>query len=425
MNEQHGAPPHGGLDSFFSALRRPGIVRVADGKWFAGVSTGLARWLGVDPLVVRAGFILFSLFFGMGVALYLVLWLLLPTEDGSLAIERALRHGDGGAIFLLVVTVLSLFGGGNPGWRDDWAGLRVVGFIAIGVAVWWLLTRTDHGREMASKAHWTHGGASTATTASPEVAPTPGAPATTLPRSSWAPTAGTAEPSSWQPPQPPRPPVAPRPTTPVLGFAAGAIALGAALLAGAATTWLADRADWAGNHVSIGMAVALAVVGLAALIAGLAGRRTGWIAPVAVLGIFVTLASSVSPVGLREPWRVGDRNFRPAVVEGAGPYELGMGQLRVDLSGAAVDTDPSTVQTIRASVGLGELRLVLPSGQAVRVEASSRAGGITAHPTSAEAGGTIEEGGVDYSRTLEYGTGPTQLVVEAEVGLGHINIERD
>jgi phage shock protein PspC (stress-responsive transcriptional regulator) len=415
------------LDSFFAALRRPGIFRVADGKWFAGVATGLARWLGVDPLVVRAGFILFSLFFGMGVALYLVLWLLLPTEDGSLAIERALRHGDGGAIFLLVVTVLSVFGGSNPGWRDDWAGLRIIGFIAVGAVVWWLLTRTDRGVGAGPPP----AGTPTANQAAPTTytdtgAPSPVSGATSMPTGSWA-SAGTTGPSAWQPPQPPqpRPLPTPRPTTPVMGFAAGAITLGAALVAGAGTTWLADRGDWAGNHVSLGMAAALAVIGLGALVAGLAGRRTGWIAPFAILGIIATLLSSVSPVGLRQPWRVGDNTLSPSTVQGAGPYELGAGQLNVDLSDAALDTDPTTVQTVQARVGAGELRLVVPDGTSVRVDAAARAGGLTAFESNEAPDSTLDAGGIDFERTIAYGTGPTQLVVEAEVGLGQIIIRKD
>lgn len=437
MNEHHGAPPHGGLDSFFAALRRPGIVRVAEGKWFAGVSTGLARWLGVDPLVVRAGFILFSLFFGMGVALYLVLWLLLPTEDGSLAIERALRHGDGGAIFLLVITVLSVFGGSNPGWRDEWVGLRIVGFIAVGAVVWWLLTRREPA--LGSRTPWTAGTGSTPTAGPPEaaaasaVSAAPGAPDTTLPPSSWAPAARTAGATPWQPPQPSRPPepprpaprpVAPRTTTPVLGFAAGAITLGAALLGGAATTWLADRADWPGNHVSIGMAVVLGVLGLGALIAGLAGRRTGWIAPFAVIGIFATLLSSVSPAGLRQPWKVGDQSFSPTTVQGSGPYELGAGQLNLDLSDATLDADPASVQTIQARVGAGEVRLVVPSGASVKVHASGLAGGLTAFDSNESTGSSLESGGIDFNRTLDYGTGPVQLVIDAQVGVGQIIIRK-
>ena len=82
MTNSNHAPSQGhGLDGFYAALRRPGIVRGTNERWFAGVAGGIARWLGVDPLVVRAGFILLSIFFGVGVSLYLVLWLLMPLAD--------------------------------------------------------------------------------------------------------------------------------------------------------------------------------------------------------------------------------------------------------------------------------------------------------------------------------------------------------
>lgn len=450
MNEQHAAPPQGGLDSFFALLRRPGIVRVSEGKWFAGVATGLARWLGVDPLVVRAGFILFGIFFGMGVALYLVLWLLLPTEDGSLSIEKALRHGDGGSIFLLVVTVLAVFGGTTPGGREEWTGLRVLGFIALGVTAWWILTRHDQGRSVGgSPSGWAPPTGSsttppTGTSTQSGAAPTPEAPAArpgSVPPSAWAPAPvvgedATTSRATWPAPEgqgfttPGRPtaPVAPpppRPTTPTLGFAAGAIILGAALVAGALTTTIADRTGWPGNHVSVGMAAALAILGLGALVAGIAGRRTGWIAPFAVLGIFATLLSSVSPVGVREPWRVGQQNWSPASVATAGPYDLGVGEMRLDLTAAQLDSDPATVQRVRASVGLGEIRLILPEDTAVRVESAARVGGVTASGSQESPAGTIDGGGIDFERTFDYGTGTAQLVIEAEVGVGHITIERD
>jgi hypothetical protein len=214
-------------------------------------------------------------------------------------------------------------------------------------------------------------------------------------------------------------------TTPVLGFAVGAVILGAALLAGALVTTLADRLNWPGNNVSIGMAAALAVIGFGALVAGLSGRRSGWIAPFAVIGIIATLLSSVSPVGLRQPWRVGDNAYTPAAVQGAGPYELGAGQLNVDLSDAALDNDPSTVQTVEARVGAGEVRLVVPADVAVRVDSSVRVGGLTAFESNEAPDSTLEAGGIDFDRSVEYGNGPTQLVVEAEVGLGQVIIRKD
>jgi phage shock protein PspC (stress-responsive transcriptional regulator) len=56
------------------------LTRVRDGKMLAGVSTGLARYLGVDPVVVRVGFALTTLFGGAGVLAYIACWVLMPNE---------------------------------------------------------------------------------------------------------------------------------------------------------------------------------------------------------------------------------------------------------------------------------------------------------------------------------------------------------
>lgn len=140
------------LDRFYGALRRVGITRPTRGRWFAGVASGLARSLGVDPLVVRVGFIVFGLLFGAGVAIYLTLWLLLPAEDGTLRVQRALKDGDGPSVALLVVAAVALIGGHAPWWAAGVALFRftaLVGLVAVGA---WYLTsrRTRRPDEAAS-----------------------------------------------------------------------------------------------------------------------------------------------------------------------------------------------------------------------------------------------------------------------------------
>jgi phage shock protein PspC (stress-responsive transcriptional regulator) len=139
-NQISQSPDH--LDRFFGALRRVGITRPTRGRWFAGVAAGVARRLGVDPLVVRVGFIVVGLVFGAGVAAYLTLWLLLPAEDGTLRVQRALKDGDGPSIALLVVAAISLIGGNAPWWPGDFGGFRftaLVGLVAVGA--WYLTSR--------------------------------------------------------------------------------------------------------------------------------------------------------------------------------------------------------------------------------------------------------------------------------------------
>ena len=56
------------------------LTRVEEGRMIAGVCAGLARYLGIDPTVVRLIFVLLALFAAGGVLLYLVLWLIMPME---------------------------------------------------------------------------------------------------------------------------------------------------------------------------------------------------------------------------------------------------------------------------------------------------------------------------------------------------------
>lgn len=57
------------------------LSRARDDRVVAGVCGGLARWLGVDPVVVRLATVLLALANAVGVVIYLVAWCLLPVAD--------------------------------------------------------------------------------------------------------------------------------------------------------------------------------------------------------------------------------------------------------------------------------------------------------------------------------------------------------
>ncbi|MEO7754420.1 MAG: PspC domain-containing protein [Terracoccus sp.] len=407
--------PGRGLDGLYAALRRPGVARVSQGRWFAGVAGGIARWLGVDPLVVRAGFILFGLFFGVGLGLYLALVLLLPDEQGTIRLEQALRHGDGKSIFLLVVTALVLFGG--P-WDGDSQGFRIGGFVVIGLVAWWFLTRTQTGQELRRSAPWA--GAPPAeqpassttptmmtmpTAPSPTAAPSPG-----LSTGNAAANAGRPA-ATW----------APRPLrerTPVIGFAAALLVVGAALLVGALGYQLARVGTVAGNPLPVGIASGLAVLGLGVLVAGLVGRRAGGLAPLAILGVLAALVTSAAPAGLTQPFSTGDRTETVTTLTGNDSYQLGLGALVVDLTNA--DVTPSGVERVTTSLGVGQLDIIVPEGVRVVVTTSGRGGEVIA--TGSDRGPQYQLAGSGWTETFAYGTGPTELIVDAEVGLGQINV---
>ncbi|TNC34370.1 PspC domain-containing protein [Mumia zhuanghuii] len=57
------------------------LVRTSSDQWIAGVCGGIARYLGVDPTVVRLAFVVLTVL-GLGsmVVVYLVAWLLMPKD---------------------------------------------------------------------------------------------------------------------------------------------------------------------------------------------------------------------------------------------------------------------------------------------------------------------------------------------------------
>jgi phage shock protein PspC (stress-responsive transcriptional regulator) len=49
----------------------------------AGVCGGLGEWLDVDPVFLRVAFILFALLLGLGIVVYIVLWLFVPRAPAT------------------------------------------------------------------------------------------------------------------------------------------------------------------------------------------------------------------------------------------------------------------------------------------------------------------------------------------------------
>ncbi|CNG46925.1 Putative two-component system sensor kinase [Mycobacterium tuberculosis] len=69
-------------------VRPPALERVADGKLIAGVSRGLAEHLGVDVLLIRAGFVLLTVASGLGIAAYSAFWILVPAPAEAVPAEE-------------------------------------------------------------------------------------------------------------------------------------------------------------------------------------------------------------------------------------------------------------------------------------------------------------------------------------------------
>ena len=66
------------------------LVRPREGRLAAGVCVGLANYLGVDVNLVRLGFGIFTVFWGLGALIYALAWLVLPEEGETSSILESL-----------------------------------------------------------------------------------------------------------------------------------------------------------------------------------------------------------------------------------------------------------------------------------------------------------------------------------------------
>lgn len=124
--------PSPALDRFFESLRRSTVTRSSN-RVIAGVCAGVAERFGLSAAIVRVAAVILT-FLGPGIVLYLLAWLLLPGPDGRVRLERALREGNGGSIFLLVVTALAVIP--EAAWHPYFAWFPLVLVGAVGFFIY-------------------------------------------------------------------------------------------------------------------------------------------------------------------------------------------------------------------------------------------------------------------------------------------------
>ena len=352
------------------------LVRVHEGRWLGGVAAGLGRYFDVNPLIYRIAFAALAFAGGTGLLLYLAAWLVMPSEDReeSIAVETLRRHrhhpwlvlGVGLLSFgaLLALSEARFW----PGPGNVWLA-AILGGAAV---VWWHVSVRDR-----------------------DVVPTASTTSTTEAQ------AAAAAPVARPAPKPRRPSL----LAPVAG----------SLLAAAGVVGLLDVVGAYDLDLAIAFAVALAFVGVSIAAGALTGRRVGGLV---VLGLVLLACFGVaasSPISLDAG--IGDRVERPVDAYSLKrTYELGMGDLRVDLSQVNL---PAGRTKVDAHLGVGQLLVTVPPEVAVDLDAHAGVGDINAL-------GLQDDGaGVNVHRFFP-GATPDAPVLEldADVALGDLEIRR-
>ncbi len=369
--------------------RTTSLHRPLEGRWLAGVATGLGGRFGVPVWIIRIVFFLLCFAGGLGALLYVAGWLMIPNEGQSEAIVQSWvgsgqsRRWVGAGLVGLAVIILA----SRTGLIQVDLALAVV---LIGVGV--MLYRGDLGQR------------DTGPDDGRSKADTDGSSAQTTP----PPT--ESEPEEPESSSPTPPPV--RETSYL-----GRVTLGFAVLA-LGVLGLFDTVI-PGFHPLFRhyLALLVAVIGAGLVIGAWFGRTGGLIVTGILLTPFLILSPLADVVDGRSSLELGWIDTKPSihritsVGEIRNQYDLDVGSLLIDLR--EVDFADRTVAT-EIEAGIGEVLVYLPDDVSVVVDGEVGIGSLRVNDW------TRNGFGVETVVTVDGPEG--ELLIEAEVGIGQIMV---
>ena len=353
------------------------IARDREHRWVAGVVAGVSRAYGFDRRTTRIAVALGALVVPGIIALYIVGIIFLPGRAEEARTLRAIATDRRRMPLLIVLGILAIATGFSS-WAV-WGGLGW-GFalVAIGVVLWLApnLGRSagaQDGTPVVADGTW---GSDT---------PTPTTSRTTVrPR---------------------------RRRYPIQAIALAGASVGA-LVAG-----IGNSADW-WNVSTYSIVLAVLVSLTAATVVGAIVNRSWFGIP-----MLVVLGACTVGLAMTHPdldGGIGERTFRPmTVAEAEDDQHLGIGRLHIDLTQVPLDEERLTV---RATVGYGQIRVVVPADAELRIQSDVNAGHVVVDGDETSAGFrrdevlTVPADSPDAARRT--------IVLDVGVGGGEVDVRR-
>lgn len=389
-----------------------------DGGKLGGVVAGVSRAYGFDTRTTRIATFIAMLILPVLVLVYLAAWVLLPeTPAEAQPIEAILKDRRRMPLLIVIGIVLVAGGLGSLGswFLFDGAPWGLL-LIALGVLLWMTATRKD---------------------TPPPAAPAAGAaPLTPTPSDPWAATFPPPVPSDATSVTDQYAAVSPSPTTtpgtttpgttrsvPVVVSAPrrprrpiGSIGVGIAVLFVAAAAALEALGRWDATALWI-IVGALGIVMVALMVSIIVNHS--WLLPIPLFLLGLVVLSLV----LAQPdldGESGTSTVRPDTVAATQERQhLAAGQLTLDLRDLPFEAGEQVV--MEAEVGVGQLRVLVPSNVDVEVRAEVGAGEITVW------GDQVSEGfRQETTRSVDADVAPAdgELSLDLRVGMGQISVER-
>lgn len=396
MNATSPPAPPGGLPSPPPPSPPSGpsrrLVRLTDQGHIGGVAAGLGWYFGVDPTLVRIGFVVATLATGLGIPAYIVAWIVMPEATSSeVSMSAPPQQRDSRSLLIVALAIVAVTV--IVGQIDVFSGETLLAAILIGLGV---LLFTDKGSAL------TTGRSSTWEPPSQPSADHPSPPPGTRPQqSAYEPYAG-----AWQPVDDPAPrPSEASPPPSMLGR----LTVGAWLLAMGAATLLTRLGAVEMTAVRY-LAVTVTVVGVGLLLGTVFGRAR-WLIPVGIAGTLLLVgAGALSAADIPVGGGVGQNVVTVTeLADLESEYHWLVGEQTLDLRDLDLEGATATVTT---SMLVGHVKIVLPTDIAVSVDGSLRAGdydilGVTGEGTGLD---------IDSDSDGTEGAGRLNLTINGLVG---------
>jgi phage shock protein PspC (stress-responsive transcriptional regulator) len=385
-------------------------ARPREGRQIAGVAAAIARRYDIDPVLVRVGLVV-AAFYGIGAALYIAGWVLLPDDPDEDTAGRPGARTRPKAWLLVALGIAAVVGVGHI--AEGRGGILLPA--AAVAALLFLLHRSRGRRGVAGPGT---PGSSPTGGGTASGAPIEGDTAAGTTPPAWDPLG--AAPFAWDLPEPGPAPVVAAPRrrsrlTPVT--------LAVALLAGGVTALVLLAAGGL-TDLPVLLGVVLAVLG-AGLVLGAFSHSGRGLIPVALLVGALTWGVLAAPLDRFAGDRPGDLRIAPVTAAALAPhYALSVGSVDMDLRGMDLSVPPraavTPVQT-QIDAGMGSVDIHVPRDADVRFSSSAGLGSITFDDQSSDGPGaelTVNDLGADGRASGR------PLVLDVEAGMGAVEVHR-
>lgn len=384
MNDTQETPSAAGPNDEFDPHKLRTIFdvkRSADDRFVGGVCSGVAKYLNIDPVIVRIVIAVLTIVGFAGAILYAVAWLFLPSEDADKSIAAGWFKLDDNEeqvrkIALLVAGIIAVFA--LLGDHGNWWG---AGWILVPLAAlyYFFVVRPRKYDKEAIRAQVLASMPTTETITAEVQA--------RIDQKVAEKVAYAFQPKS---------------------KALTLLTLSLIAIGVASTRIYADAND--GVPWTTYVAVALSITAVGLIIGTFWGHGGPLIALGLVLGLVLAIGS-VLPNG-----RIGEQKPEPtSAADVRAKYEHGVGLLELDLTGVS---DPTALlgRTIILDAGIGQTKVIVPQGLNVEVDSELKLGEISVFGRKAH--GTENE-----LNTAAAGAGD-KLTIKIDQNVGNIEVIR-